>query len=315
MVLFLLFIVSCVSQSNVKRDGKTFSEEDQKQQEAVELLKQEKWEQAASTLMDLKVKYKDNKTFEILHCYAWVKQQLNNNNPAPHLLLTTNDIPNDYNGPLADEILLCKKHVENHQEILKGQEELYQKIINSVMAEKWEEGEYLNWLVELNYKDAKPIRDYTRAQKYKSENNLSLAKITIEKVSDNYNGPMKEQILSFKHNLVNKKETELQTTINTTVSQDQYKPQKIVDTNEKQIWKVYISSGQLHFTGTYKGTGNFIVKLSDSNQNLVEVIANEIGDYVADKIVSVDYVGWYYLEVHGTYGEWTYQWNNSVFNS
>lgn len=87
-----------------------------------------------------------------------------------------------------------------------------------------------------------------------------------------------------------------------------YAPQKIVDSNGKQIWKVYISSGELHFTGTYKGTGNFIVKLSDSNQEMIDLIANEIGDYVSDKTIPVPYIGWYYLEVNGSDGEWNYQW-------
>lgn len=85
-------------------------------------------------------------------------------------------------------------------------------------------------------------------------------------------------------------------------------PQKIVDSNGKQIWKIYISSGKLHFTGTYKGTGNFIVQLSDSNQDLIKVIANEIGDYVSDKVVSVPYKGWYYLEVYGSDGSWEFNW-------
>lgn len=87
-----------------------------------------------------------------------------------------------------------------------------------------------------------------------------------------------------------------------------YAPQKIVDSNGKQIWKIYISNDSLHFTGTYKGTGNFIVKLSDNNQNLVELIANEIGDYISDKTVSVPYVGWYYLEVDSVEGACNYNW-------
>lgn len=57
-----------------------------------------------------------------------------------------------------------------------------------------------------------------------------------------------------------------------------YQPEKIVDTPRKQISKIYISDGKLHFKGTYKGSGNFIVKLSDSNQDLVSLIANESGD-------------------------------------
>lgn len=85
--------------------------------------------------------------------------------------------------------------------------------------------------------------------------------------------------------------------------------QKIVDSNGKQIWKIYIDDGSLHFIATYNGSGNFIVKLSDSNQDLIDYIANEIGDYKADKTVSAPYKGWYYLEIRCTNGSWTGQWN------
>ncbi|MEN6351417.1 MAG: hypothetical protein ABFD08_18750 [Syntrophomonas sp.] len=85
--------------------------------------------------------------------------------------------------------------------------------------------------------------------------------------------------------------------------------QKIVDSNGKQIWKIYIDDGSLHFTATFNGSGNFIVKLSDSNQELIDVIANEIGSYKADRTVSVPYKGWYYLEIYCSYGSWTGNWN------
>ena len=88
----------------------------------------------------------------------------------------------------------------------------------------------------------------------------------------------------------------------------QFAPKKIVDSDEKTIWKIYVDSGFLHFTGNYKGSGNFIVELLDDNQDLVKLIANEIGDYVSDKTVSVPYVGWYYLEVKGNDGSWKYNW-------
>lgn len=87
-----------------------------------------------------------------------------------------------------------------------------------------------------------------------------------------------------------------------------YEPQKVVDSNGKQMWKIYIGSTKLHFKGTYKGTGNFIVELLDSNQDLVEVIANEIGDFVSDKTVQVPYQGWYYLKVYGSEGSCSYTW-------
>ena len=85
--------------------------------------------------------------------------------------------------------------------------------------------------------------------------------------------------------------------------------QKIVDSNGKQIWKIYIDDGSLHFTATYNGSGNFIVKLSDSNQELIDVIANEIGSYKADRTVFVPYKGWYYLEIYCSHGSWTGNWN------
>ena len=87
-----------------------------------------------------------------------------------------------------------------------------------------------------------------------------------------------------------------------------YESEMIVDSDGKQIWKIYISEGSLHLKSTYKGSGNFIVKLSNSNQELMEVLVNEIGDYIVDKTVIVPYVGWYYLEIYGSQGNWTYEW-------
>lgn len=49
--------------------------------------------------------------------------------------------------------------------------------------------------------------------------------------------------------------------------------------------------------------------LDDNNQDLIELIANEIGDSVSDRTVYVPYEGWYYLEIQGTEGKWSYNWN------
>lgn len=84
--------------------------------------------------------------------------------------------------------------------------------------------------------------------------------------------------------------------------------EKIVDTKGKQIWKIYIATGQMHFNGKFTGTGNFIVKLSDNNQNLVDLIANEIGDYVLDKTIQ-EPNGMYYLEVDYNDGKYNLSWN------
>lgn len=90
---------------------------------------------------------------------------------------------------------------------------------------------------------------------------------------------------------------------------EKYAPKKIVDKNGKQIWKIYIDRGVIHFQAKYYGEGNFIVKLLDYNQDLISLIANEIGDYVVDKTVEVSYQGWYYLEIYGSDGSWSYSWN------
>lgn len=139
-------------------------------------------------------------------------------------------------------------------------------------------------------------KDYEKAMKY-----LSIAS-SIEANSEEIN-----KLYSDCSDAINKTKIDSNTQALTQQKED-YSPQKIVDSNGKQIWKIYISSGTLHFTGTYKGNGNFIVKLSDNNQNMIELIANEIGDYVADKTVSVSYVGWYYLEIDGSDGKWNYKW-------
>ena len=81
----------------------------------------------------------------------------------------------------------------------------------------------------------------------------------------------------------------------------------IVDSDGKKIWRVYISGGSFRFSGTYSGTGNFIVKLMDSNQDLQEIICNEIGDYVVDKTVYVT-PGYYFIETYCSDGSWSAEW-------
>jgi len=157
-----------------------------------------------------------------------------------------------------------------------------------------------------NYKDSKTLYNYAAAQETLAEDEpivgTEMADHYMKNIPDTYTGLFKEDIIKFKQECKSKKET---------VAQEEakkYAPQKIIDSNGKQIWKVYVSSGYFNFTGTYTGTGNFIAKLSDSNQSLVGVLANEIGDFVADKTITVPYKGWYYLEVYGSDGKWTYNW-------
>lgn len=89
------------------------------------------------------------------------------------------------------------------------------------------------------------------------------------------------------------------------------KDEMIVETDEKQIWKVWATSSTLHFTGSYQGSGNYIVKVLDDNQDLEELVCNEIGDYVLDKKVSVQSGEMYYIQVEFNDGSYSMQWTGT----
>lgn len=80
-----------------------------------------------------------------------------------------------------------------------------------------------------------------------------------------------------------------------------------VETSEKQIWKIYVKDGYFKMKAIYEGDGNFIVSISDSNQELIDLLCNEIGDYKLDKSISLP-EGFYYLEIKWTDGSWSGEW-------
>lgn len=89
----------------------------------------------------------------------------------------------------------------------------------------------------------------------------------------------------------------------------------IVDSNGKKIWKIYIPDGTFTFSGTYKGTGNWIVQILDSNQDLVDVLCNEIGDYVIEsKSIDVAPECYYYFEIFVSEGSYTCSWSGTMGN-
>lgn len=92
------------------------------------------------------------------------------------------------------------------------------------------------------------------------------------------------------------------------------KDELIVDTNEKQVWKVHATSSTIHFQGTYSGTGNFIVKVLDDNQELYELACNEIGDYVIDRDVEVTAGNNYYIQIESNNGSWNMTWTGTGGN-
>lgn len=87
-----------------------------------------------------------------------------------------------------------------------------------------------------------------------------------------------------------------------------YQPKKIVDSDGKQVWKIFIYFDYIDFYGKYTGSGNFKATLTDSNKKLISLIVNQNGDYTVNKPVYVPYQGWYYLEIDITDGSCEYDW-------
>lgn len=89
---------------------------------------------------------------------------------------------------------------------------------------------------------------------------------------------------------------------------DAKKDKLTINKNGKKIWKVCMTSNTFRFQATFRGSGNFIVKLLDSNQDLEELICNEIGDYNVDKTVKVVKGNYYYVETYVSNGSWEGTW-------
>lgn len=85
----------------------------------------------------------------------------------------------------------------------------------------------------------------------------------------------------------------------------------IVDTDGKQVWKVHATSSVIHLQGSFSGTGNFIVKILDENQEIHELACNEISDFVIDKDVSVTKGEKYYIQVECSHGSWEMTWTGT----
>lgn len=82
-----------------------------------------------------------------------------------------------------------------------------------------------------------------------------------------------------------------------------------------QAERIFLNEGAVFFEASISGgrSSNFIVRLKDSNGNIVDLIVNEIppsqgGSYTA--IVSVPYTGYYFLDVIAdTDSSWTISWS------
>lgn len=93
----------------------------------------------------------------------------------------------------------------------------------------------------------------------------------------------------------------------TTIPSSEYKDKEIYNTDGKAMYKVYCLDGSISFSGSFEGSGNFIVKVLDDNQDLEELVCNEIGTYYLKKTVSVG-TGWHYIEIICSNGSWDISW-------
>jgi hypothetical protein len=98
-----------------------------------------------------------------------------------------------------------------------------------------------------------------------------------------------------------------------TISEQQ--PDLLVDSNGKKLWKCYYYEPYIHFSENYNGTGNFIIEILDSNQDLYSVVVNEIGSFDLDKTVEVPPSGDYYIEETITDGSTTGNFNPSNYDN
>ena len=89
------------------------------------------------------------------------------------------------------------------------------------------------------------------------------------------------------------------------------KDELIVDTDTKKIYKVWAYDDTIQFSGSYEGTGNFIVKVLDDNQDLYNLVANEIGTYVVEKKVPVTKGKMYYIQIEVNDGSWSMKWSGT----
>lgn len=93
---------------------------------------------------------------------------------------------------------------------------------------------------------------------------------------------------------------------------DLKKDKKTIAANGKQVWQVYAKSDELHFTGSFRGSGYFGIKVLDGNQDLVDMVVNEIGDYDVDKSIhglTIDEM--YYIQIECTEGRWSCGWTGT----
>lgn len=95
------------------------------------------------------------------------------------------------------------------------------------------------------------------------------------------------------------------------IAQAEKKDKLLIEEPGKTMYQVYMSGSTFSINGSYSGSGNFIVKLLDSNQNLDELLANEIGSFPLNKSVPVNEGQKYYLVIECSDGSWELSWSGT----
>ena len=92
----------------------------------------------------------------------------------------------------------------------------------------------------------------------------------------------------------------------------QWKDERTININGKQVWKVYTRGSELHFTGNFRGSGYFGITVLDNNQDFFALVTNEIGDCNIDKYIDgLTPGGMYYIKIECTEGNWSCGWSGT----
>ena len=154
-------------------------------------------------------------------------------------------------------------------------------------------------------------QDYSKGYSYVLKYSEIIEYTSDEEVKSNYN-LIKNKYEETKKIQNEKDEQEENAKIEAEINAK--KDQKIVDTNGKVIYKVYMKDNIFKLKGTFSGQGHFSVQLLDSNQDLYKLMVNEIGDYVIDKSVAVSKGSYYYIQIETTRGTWDLEWTGTYGN-
>lgn len=187
----------------------------------------------------------------------------------------------------------AKKYVNNYDDLVKAEEKLSAIMVKNVIAR-------INSIGVVTLKSETAISEAQILY-----NNLS----SDEKLNVTNAATLTNAVETLKTLKANQDSQEAQ--ISQTPANSK-KDKCTVNTNGKQIWQVYANSSEIHFDGTFHGSGYFGIKVLDSNQDFFDLVANEIGDYNVNKtIYGLTPDQMYYIQIECTDGQWSCSWTGT----